>query len=99
VFYREVIVLKKMPVVILTIFLAACTSPSLQAGQSAQIQEQGPLPGAGQTEQGKQPVKADLEDLGPAPELANEVWLNTDQPLRLQDLRGNVVLLDMWTFG
>lgn len=40
-----------------------------------------------------------LRDLGPAPELTNEVWLNVDQPLRLKDLRGKVVLLDMWTFG
>jgi len=44
-------------------------------------------------------VKADLPDLGEAPELENEVWLNTDQPLRMVDLRGKVVLLDMWTFG
>ena len=41
----------------------------------------------------------DLEDLGPAPELTNTTWLNTDQPLRLADLRGKVVLLEMWTFG
>jgi thiol-disulfide isomerase/thioredoxin len=41
----------------------------------------------------------DLENLGPAPELENEVWLNTEQPLRLADLRGQVVLLEMWTFG
>lgn len=41
----------------------------------------------------------ELDDLGPAPELYNEIWLNTDQPLRLENLRGNVVLLDMWTFG
>ena len=39
-----------------------------------------------------------LPDLGPGPELRNEVWLNTDQPLRLAELRGKVVLLDMWTF-
>ncbi len=44
-------------------------------------------------------VAVPLIDLGPAPELENEVWLNTDQPLRLADLRGKVVLLDMWTFG
>ena len=31
--------------------------------------------------------------------LNNQVWLNTDQPLRLADLRGKVVLVDMWTFG
>jgi thiol-disulfide isomerase/thioredoxin len=41
----------------------------------------------------------DLENLGPAPELENEVWLNTDHPLRLRDVRGQVVLLEMWTFG
>jgi hypothetical protein len=40
-----------------------------------------------------------LPDLGAAPELQNEVWLNVDTPLRLADLRGQVVLLDMWTFG
>jgi len=41
---------------------------------------------------------ADLQDLGPAPELTNEVWINTDHPLRLADLRGKVVALEMWTF-
>jgi len=40
-----------------------------------------------------------LEDFGPAPELQNDVWLNTDEPLRLVNLSGQVVLLDMWTFG
>jgi thiol-disulfide isomerase/thioredoxin len=42
---------------------------------------------------------ATLPDLGPAPELTNEVWLNVDSPLRLADLRGKVVALEMWTFG
>ena len=40
-----------------------------------------------------------LDDLGKAPELTNEIWLNTDQPLRLADLQGQVVLLDMWTYS
>ena len=40
-----------------------------------------------------------LLSLGPAPELENEVWINTDEPLRLADLRGEVVLVDMWTYG
>jgi thiol-disulfide isomerase/thioredoxin len=40
-----------------------------------------------------------LPDLGPAPELTNAVWINSDQPLRLAGLRGKVVLLEMWTFG
>lgn len=42
---------------------------------------------------------AALADLGPAPELENEIWLNTEQPLHLAELRGRVVLLEMWTFG
>ena len=40
-----------------------------------------------------------LENYGPAPELTSEIWLNTDQPLLLAELRGKVVLIDMWTFG
>jgi hypothetical protein len=40
-----------------------------------------------------------LQNLGPAPELENEIWINTDRPLRLADLRGQVVLVDMWTYG
>ena len=45
------------------------------------------------------PTVASFPDLGPAPELTNEVWLNVDAPLRLADLRGNVVAIEMWTFG
>ena len=48
---------------------------------------------------GDEMVEVSLEDFGPAPELENEVWLNTDEPLRLASLSGQVVLLDMWTFG
>jgi len=40
-----------------------------------------------------------LPDLGSAPELTNDTWLNVDSPLRLADLRGKVVLLEMWTFA
>jgi thiol-disulfide isomerase/thioredoxin len=42
---------------------------------------------------------ASYPDLGPAPELSNDTWLNVDSPLRLADLRGKVVALEMWTFG
>jgi len=38
-------------------------------------------------------------DLGAAPELAGDTWLNTPVPLRLANLRGKVVLVEMWTFG
>lgn len=42
---------------------------------------------------------ASLPDLGPAPELTNSTWLNVDSPLRIADLRGKVVIVEMWTFG
>ncbi|MBC7871317.1 MAG: redoxin domain-containing protein [Chitinophagaceae bacterium] len=40
-----------------------------------------------------------LSDQGVAPELLNTAWLNTDKPVRLAALRGQVVLLEFWTFG
>jgi len=43
--------------------------------------------------------RSSLPDLGAAPELTTEVWLNTPSPLRLQQLNGKVVLLEMWTYG
>jgi thiol-disulfide isomerase/thioredoxin len=35
---------------------------------------------------------------GPAPELNNTTWINSDKPLKLSELRGKVVLLEFWTF-
>ncbi len=46
-----------------------------------------------------QAKSAALPDLGPAPELTNETWLNVDAPLRLANLRGKVVIFEMWTLG
>lgn len=46
----------------------------------------------------QQRLLASLPSQGPAPELENDVWLNSP-PLRLAGLRGKVVLLEMWTFG
>ena len=45
------------------------------------------------------PKLASLPDLGQAPELTNETWLNVDSPLHIADLRGKVVIVEMWTFG
>jgi uncharacterized protein YgiM (DUF1202 family) len=39
-----------------------------------------------------------LPNRGAAPELQNRGWLNTTTPLQLADLRGQVVLLEFWTY-
>ena len=39
-----------------------------------------------------------LPVIGAPPELNNEIWLNSD-PLQLADLRGQVVIIEFWTFG
>ncbi len=90
-------------VVILLVWLAACvpagsqsnsaTSPSVEDSfaESTPIEAETNIP--------PQTPRLELPDLGPAPELMNETWLNTGQALRLSDLRGQVVLLDMWTYG
>jgi len=44
-------------------------------------------------------AKVVSNDYGPAPEISTDVWLNTDQPLRLEELRDRVVLVDFWTYG
>ncbi len=71
----------------LAVLLSACRDGPVPA-QSADIDLPAP-----------EEVSVELPNLGPAPELENDVWLNTEAPLRLSDLRGKVVLLEMWTFG
>ncbi len=46
----------------------------------------------------QQALLAKLRNLGPAPELLNDTWLNS-APLKLADLRGKVVMVEFWTFG
>src|SRR5512143_2414337 len=67
---------------VLVMLLASCSS----------------TPAGGRMIQLKNSTRTTLPDLGPAPELTNTVWLNADAPLRLADLRGKVVALEMWTF-
>lgn len=46
------------------------------------------------------PHNAELDDFGPAPELVNDnLWLNTEQPLSMEELFGKVVLIDFWTYS
>jgi thiol-disulfide isomerase/thioredoxin len=71
--------------------LSACSVAGIAPGSSGSSSAQN---GRGNDMQ----IKTDLPNLGAAPELANTVWLNTDHPLRFKNLRGKVVLLEMWTF-
>jgi hypothetical protein len=80
--------------VILLVLLSACAGVSANESPQKVGQET-----ANQAENPSIMEALHLEDRGPAPELTNQVWLNTDHPLRLAELRGKVVLLEMWTFG
>jgi hypothetical protein len=87
-----------------TIFLGACAGPS--GSQPTPIVPAPPTVAPVDTTQpAVTPTsevvhfRADLPDLGVAPELNNKVWLNTDRPVRLAEARGKVIVLDMWTFG
>jgi hypothetical protein len=100
-------------VILFCLLMAACSTPgsplaSETPSQTDEARTSSPKPTPSTTSagaptetrgEGFHPLRVDLPDLGPAPELENKVWLNTDQPLRLADLGGKVVLLDMWTFG
>ncbi len=75
---------------ILLAFVAGC--------QSAQPADQDGLTVVEETSMTAAPtVKYPLQ--GMAPELVGDTWLNAEAPLRLADLQGSVVLLEMWTFG
>ncbi len=81
----------KLAVILGALLVAACAPQASEPIPTSQI----PL----EQEPTMEIEQAGLPNLGPAPELQNEIWLNTPQPLRLADLRGSVVLIDMWTFG
>ncbi len=77
-----------------TIVLAACTAVSQPIAQPTI-----PPTTAPENQPTEQPLMADLPDLGQAPEILNEVWINTEAPVTLAASRGKVVLLEFWTFG
>ena len=82
--------MKRWSLILLVFLTAGCSGPAKnEPGTAAQLKPQDEASG----------TEIDLADYGPAPELTSPVWLNTDHPLSQADLRGKVVLLDMWTFG
>ena len=66
-------------------------SPSADVIPETSESPQGPT-------EAQQKLLASLQTRVDAPELFNEVWLNSE-PLKLEDLRGNVVMVEFWTFG
>ncbi len=83
--------------------VAASVEPSPPTVQSAPILESPTPENAGieivaqGTVQPPTPQPVDLPNLGAAPELTNDVWINS-QPLQLADLQGKVVLIEFWTY-
>lgn len=107
--------MKRFWILILTLLLVACSSTNIEAElpRKTAVQDIGltveNVPATNTISPTEMPkiqstpspdlYRADYQDFGPAPELENETWLNADRPLRLADLRGQVVLVEMWTFG
>ncbi len=93
--------MKKFVIVIAPLLATACTVAQAIEPAPTEPIPPSPIEQHAETVPPKPAEKmyADLPNLGAAPELENQIWLNTDQALRLEDLRGKVVLLDMWTFG
>ena len=88
--------------VIVAPIFAACAAPVGPDRPRSTVEPDLPAPtelALPQPEVEAKPMNANLPELGLAPELSGDVWLNTAIPLRLADLRGKVVLIDMWTFG
>ena len=65
--------------------------------QTATVEETSPVLTIAPTAE-QQELLDKLRPQGEAPELLNEIWLNSE-PLKLADLRGQVVLVEFWTYG
>lgn len=81
--------MKKLFWIPIALILSGCAQGKMNIFQTDNKYQKTPTEGS----------NVQLKDYGPAPELTNQVWLNSDKPLRLKNLRGKVILLEMWTFG
>ena len=80
----------------LGVTLAAC-APASSASRTESVAPAS-TPGAASAPEQENSVPSPLPDGPVAPELTNDTWLNSE-PLRFADLRGQVALIDFWTFG
>ncbi len=84
-------VVRKWVLCVAVLLLVGCGSSS--SHPFAQAQEQQPAPGNAQA--GENPFQVRI----PAPEFPADLeWLNTKEPLKLNELKGKFVLLDFWTY-
>ena len=93
---------------VLSLLLSGCSAPSFATpaaqileqttSQSQSITQSQPLSDTAAVLTPEQQLLASLPNRGAAPELFNEIWLNSP-PLKLAELRGKVVLIKFWTFG
>lgn len=77
---------------LLTLILVGCSAQQVSSSNESDTMPSTEEPTA-------MPKVASLPDLGPAPELTNDIWLNVPSPLRIAELQGKVVIVEMWTFG
>lgn len=93
--------MKRLLFGLLIFALAGCAPAQTDVSQSADATQEEVSVEPFDSTQGvpAMPKLTSLPDLGPAPELTNDTWLNVDSPLRIADLRGKVVIVEMWTFG
>lgn len=83
---------------LLILILAACTS-SNQPEATAESGGVQILASGTVVPPTAKPIRVDLPDMGAAPEILNDTWVNTDEPVTLASVQGKVVLLEFWTFG
>ena len=76
---------------LLALVLFGCSTQQGISSHQNEVQPQAEKPFDIAQDKPSMPKVASLPDLGPAPELTNDTWLNVDSPLRLADLRGKVV--------
>ncbi len=88
----------------LVLIIAACTTAASPEQKAATVSTVEPEPTAAPVVEQPTPTEAVVEevvlpDLGQAPEITNELWINADAPVTLASQQGKVVLVEFWTFG
>ncbi len=89
----------RKPLIALAILvLTACAAPTAVGEQPQTTSPAAPATSEPISAAG--PASPALPDLGPAPEITNDIWLNAEAPVTLAALHGQkAVVVTFWTFG